>query len=116
MESSHFWDPYLHGSSLEKRGSLRRAGGSVPVLLSDAAGQAEPVRGTIMDRSTGGLAIAVETLIPPDTVLGVRTVAHQQEMPWVSVIVRNVRREGNYYLLGCQFLRPQPWSILLLFG
>jgi hypothetical protein len=85
------------------------------VLLSDAEGMTKPVRGIVFDRSTGGLAILVEEPVLPDTVLGVRVVAHP-EMMWVPVKVRHFRPEGNYYLLGCQFLRSQPWSIQLLFG
>jgi hypothetical protein len=85
------------------------------VLLSDAEGMTKPVRGIVFDRSTGGLAVLVEEPVLPDTVLGVRVVAHP-EMPWVTVTVRNSRPEGNYYLLGCQFLCSQPRSILHLFG
>jgi hypothetical protein len=110
-----FGDPFLHGSSSEKRGSLRRGGTSVPVLLSDAEGKAKPVRGMIFDRSAGGLAVVVEEPVKLGTVLGVRVVAHPA-MSWVPVKVRNFRREGSHYLLGCQFLRSQPWSIQLLFG
>jgi PilZ domain len=108
-------DPYLQGGRAEKRSSLRRGGSQVSVFVSDAEGEARPIRGTVVDRSAGGLAIAVDEPLPPGEVLSVR-VANTQDMPWVQVSVRNFRREGNYYLLGCQFLRPQPWSILLLFG
>jgi hypothetical protein len=86
------------------------------VLLSDAEGRASPTRGIVIDRSSGGLAIAVDAPIRAGEVLSVRVAANAQEMPWVQVAVRDFRREGGYYILGCQFLRPQPWSILLLFG
>jgi hypothetical protein len=109
-------DPFLHGSRSEKRASLRRGGTQVPVLLSEGAGKARLFRGIVVDRSMGGLAVAVEAPISPDTVLSVRTVAHHPEMPWVPVVVRSCRQEGGYSILGCQFLRPQPWGILLLFG
>ena len=101
---------------MERRSGLRRGGTHLSVLLSDAEGKVRPVRGVIIDRSVGGLAVAVDEPIRLGEVLSVRVAANCHEMPWVQVAVRNFRREGGYYLLGCQFLRPQPWSILLLFG
>jgi hypothetical protein len=109
-------DPYLRGGQAEKRASMRRGGSQVSVLLSDAEGQARPVQGVVIDRSSAGLAIAVSAPVRLGEVLSVRVASTAQEMPWVQVTVRNFRREGSYYLLGCQFLRPQPWSVLLLFG
>jgi PilZ domain len=109
-------DPFWDGARLERRSSLRRGGNHLPVLLSDAEVEAWLVRGTVLDRSSTGLAIAVDEPVRPGEVLSVRVAANSQEMPWVRVAVRHFRREGSYYLLGCQFLRPQPWSVLLLFG
>jgi hypothetical protein len=114
-EGSQPADPFRDGGRSERRSSLRRGGNHLSVLLSDAEGEVGPVRGTVIGRSTGGLAVAVDEPDRLGEVLSVR-VANTQEMPWVQVAVRHFRREGGYYLLGCQFLRPQPWSILLLFG
>jgi hypothetical protein len=86
------------------------------VLLSDAGGEAVPVRGAVLDRSAGGLAVATDAPVPPATVLSVRAVEHFQDMPWVQVTVRNCRRSGKKYVLGCQFLCPQPWDVLRFFG
>jgi hypothetical protein len=109
-------DPFRDGGRSERRSSPRRGGTHLSVLLSDAEGQARPVRGVIIDRSSGGLAIAVDEPIRLGEVLSVRVAANAREMPWVPVVVRHFHREGGYYILGFQFLRPQPWSILLLFG
>ena len=104
------------GGRSERRSSLRSGGTHPSVLLSDAEVEARLVRGTVIDRSSTGLAIAVDELVRPGEVLSVRVAANYQEMPWVQVMVRNFRREGSYFLLGCQFLCPQPWDILMLFG
>jgi hypothetical protein len=85
------------------------------VLLVDIEGRVRPMRGIVFDRSAGGLAVVVEEQVPPGRVLDVRVIA-DVEMPGVPVTVQNVRREGNNYLLGCQFLRLPSWNIQLLFG
>jgi hypothetical protein len=104
------------GGRSERRSSLRRGDTHPSVLLSDAEVEARLVRGTVIDRSSTGLAIAVVEPVRPGAVLSVRVAANYQEMPWVQVMVRNFRRERGYFLLGCQFLCPQPWGILMLFG
>jgi hypothetical protein len=115
-EGSQPADPFRDGGRSERRSSLRHRGTCPSVLLSDAEVEARLVRGTVIDCSSTGLAIAVDEPVRPGAVLSVRVAANSQEMPWVQVAVRHFRREGGYYLLGCQFLRPQPWGILLLFG
>jgi PilZ domain len=109
-------DPFRDGGRSERRSSLRRGGTHLSVLLSDAEAEVGPVRGVIIDRSTGGLSVAVDEPVRLGEVLSVRVAASAHEMPWVQVTVRHFRREGSYYLMGCQFRRPQPWSVLLLFG
>src|SRR5262245_58574960 len=100
----------------EKRSHERRQGARVLVLVSDAESEAKPVRGAVLDRSAAGLALSTDAPAQPGTVLSVRVVGHFQEMPWVRLVVRNCRRKRKKYVLGCQFLRPQPRSILVLFG
>jgi hypothetical protein len=109
-------DPFVSGSPSDKRAAPRRRGAPVPVLLSDGGGRVEPVSGAVLDRSRGGLAIAAPAPVPTGAVLGVRAELHRRDMPWVQVKVRHCRRDGSDWVLGCQFLSPPPWNVLLLFG
>ncbi|MFL6202859.1 MAG: PilZ domain-containing protein [Thermoanaerobaculia bacterium] len=115
-DGSRHADPFRGGGPAERRSSVRRGDIHPSVLLSDAEVEARLVRGTVIDRSWTGLAIAVDEPVRPGEVLSVRVAANFQKMPWVQVMVRNSRRERGYFLLGCQFLCPQPWSILMLLG
>ena len=110
------WDPFVSGSRSDRRSALRRRGYPVRVLLAEAGGQAGAARGTVLDRSTGGLAIAADVAPPAGAVLGVCPEPHSREAPWVQVRVRHCRRDGDGWVLGCQFLSPPPWNVLLLFG
>lgn len=109
-------DPFVQGRYQERRGAARRGGNPVAVLISDEEAEAEPIRGFVLDRSTGGLCIAVDAEIETGTILSVRTANAPQTTPWVQVEVKNCRRNGREFEIGCQWLRTPPWSVLLLFG
>ena len=109
-------DPFVSGSPTDKRSTPRRRGVPVAVLLSDSGGRTEPVHGAVLDRSRGGLAIAAPAPAPTGTVLSVRAARYAREMAWVPVRVRHCRPDGDGWVLGCQFLSPQHWDVLLLFG
>jgi|SRR5208283_1400486 len=109
-------DPFLHGATRERRGALRRGGNPVPVLITDANGEAEPLNAWVIDRSTGGLCLSVHEAIATGTVLSVRTSNAPQTVPWIQVEVKNCRPVGSDWELGCKFVRTPPWSVLLLFG
>jgi hypothetical protein len=109
-------DPFTSGSPSDKRSAPRRRGSSVPVFLGEDGGRGAALSGVVVDRSRGGLGMAVDAAVPAGAVLGVRARAHAREMPWVSVRVRHCRRDGAGWVLGCQFLQPPPWNVLLLFG
>ncbi len=68
-------DPILADGRHERRTAARRAGSSVEILVSDAAVQVAVVRGQIVDRSTGGLALdlVIEGDVDLGTVLSVRS-------------------------------------------
>jgi hypothetical protein len=80
-----------------------------------AEGQ-QPWEGTVHDRSTGGLCLHVSRPAVVGSHFLVRSPNAPEEMPWVEVQVRNCRKTGNTYLIGCEFVEAQPWSVLLLFG
>jgi PilZ domain-containing protein len=109
-------DPFTQGRYRERRGAARRGGNPIAVLITDESTEAEPIRGYVLDRSTGGLCLSCDAEIEEGTVLSVRTANAPETAPWVQVEVKNCRKAGKEYEIGCQWLRTPPWSVLLLFG
>jgi hypothetical protein len=100
----------------ENRKHLRRDGGPVEVLISDAQAKAEPKPGSVINRSVGGLRLQVSEPATVGTTLCVRAVLAPEEVPWVRLKVKSCRQQGNYWELGGMFEAELPWSVLLLFG
>jgi hypothetical protein len=99
----------------ERRAHVRRGGEPTPVLLAGAGG-GEPLRGSVLDRSQGGLQVASPVAFAVGAVLSVCSAQYPDVAAWVTVEVRHCRPAGNRFLLGCQFQTPPPWGTLLLFG
>jgi hypothetical protein len=108
--------PLTAGRPADKRGTLRRRGHAVPVLISDTDGSAKPVTGQVLDRSAAGLRLVVEQGMEAGTILGVRPAEFTTLVPWIAVEVTNCRQVDNGWEMGCKFTQPQPLSVLLLFG
>lgn len=108
-------DPFRSGGGGEKRGSLRRQGTVVRVAVADADFN-EMEHAWVVDRSVGGLGLALSKPLAPGTALCVRPLAAADVAGWVEVTVRNCSPQGERWKVGCQFVRTPPWSILLLFG
>jgi hypothetical protein len=99
----------------ERRGALRRDGNPFPVLISgDESG--EPVAGSVIDRSRGGVSLRAAAGFPLGAVVRVRSMQFADIAPWVEVEVKHCRAVEGDWVLGCKFKTPQPWNILLLFG
>lgn len=109
-------DPFVHGSTTERRISVRRTGAPVEVFISDAEAATDPVRGWVEDRSMGGLCLLVEKEVPVGTVLSIMACHAPSGTPWTKVEVKTCREADGSWELGCQFLRTPSWSVLLLFG
>ena len=103
-------------SFANRRASVRRDGVPVQVLLTSPTLRAGQSDGYVLDRSTGGLRVAVTAAIPAGTVLNVRAGNAPDTVPWVTILVRSCRNTGPHFELGCEFERTPPWNILLLFG
>jgi hypothetical protein len=109
------WEPPEH-SYADRRGAVRREGSVVRVKLV-----AHPFRngvgeGFVLDRSTGGLRIAVTTPLEPGVSVQVRATNAPETVDFVGVLVRSCRKSGEFYELGCEFEKTPPWNVLLLFG
>ncbi len=109
------WDEHEE-SFANRRASVRRDGVPVQIVLTSPTLRSGQDDGYVLDRSTGGLRVAVNAAIPAGTVLQVRAGNAPDTVPWVTILVRSCRDAGPHYELGCEFERTPPWNVLLLFG
>jgi hypothetical protein len=109
-------DPFAHGSTRERRKSVRRRGNQVEVMISDSGGKTLPYRGVVLDRSLGGLRLAVDDLISVGNIISVRPSHVATIVPWIQVEICHCRKKDNGWELGCQFLCPPPSTISWMFG
>jgi hypothetical protein len=88
-----------------RRISSRRHGLAVPVWLASGSGAGPSETGTVVDRSRDGLGILARVSQPTGTLLRLRP-RDGDDLPWLLVRVRNCRRRGGQWLLGCQLVPP----------
>ncbi len=101
----------------ERRRAIRRAGMPTPVLVLDPrARKAKPVEAYVLDRSTGGLRLAVAAPQPVGTQLKAKPSNAPDTFDWVTMVVRNCKETGDYFEIGCQFDTELELSRLLMFG
>lgn len=108
-------DPDDAQSFSDRRGSLRREGRAVKVLARSQSLKTTEA-GYVLDRSTGGLRLALGLPVPAGAAVELRAKNAPDSTPWVTVIVRSCRNAGNHHELGCEFDSTPPWNVLLLFG
>jgi hypothetical protein len=104
----------------ERRGGIRRAGRPTPVRVAtnsdeDPDDPETTVEALVINRSTGGLCIAVEQPFRAGDKIFL-WVEDAENFPWVPVIVRHCRDCGGYFLIGCEFRHSLPLTVLLQFG
>jgi hypothetical protein len=103
-------------SYADRRGAVRREGAPVRVLLSSATFHNGVNDGYVVDRSTGGLRILIQSAIAPGSTMQVKAVNAPDTVGFVTVIVRSCRKNTDHFELGCEFEKTPPWNVLLLFG
>ena len=103
-------------TSANRRNSLRRDGPPVEVTVTSPALKAGSAGGYVVDRSTGGLRLALAVGMAAGTALQVRAKHAPDTTPWVTVLVRSCRPNDDHFELGCEFEKTPPWNVLLLFG
>lgn len=103
-------------SYADRRGSVRREGVPVRVTLSSTSLRNGPNDGYVVDRSTGGLRIVMQSAVPPGSTLQVRAVNAPDTVGFVTVIVRSCRQHPDHFEVGTEFEKTPPWNVLLLFG
>jgi hypothetical protein len=100
----------------DRRGAIRREGATVRVTLASSTFRNGVSDGVVIDRSTGGLRIAMTAAVAPGTSMQVRAAHAPDTVGFVTVVVRSCRMTGDYYEVGCEFEKTPPWNVLLLFG
>jgi len=109
--------------SMEKpknqRVTSRRQGNPVEVYVAPPEGKKSPSTGSVLDRSLGGLRLALFQQVEVGTVLAVRPVESQDMVPWVDIQVRSCKPSTEMpgqFEIGCEYVKSPPYSIQLLFG
>jgi hypothetical protein len=102
--------------SMENRAAVRRGGNAVAVFIADPQKTEEPRRGWVVDRSAGGLCIALDNPADAGTILRVRVCNAPVTVPWAEVEVKSCRKDGNQWEAGCQFVVTPSYNVLMLFG
>jgi hypothetical protein len=102
----------------ERRRSIRRGGLPTPILVIDskAGKRAKATEAYVLDRSSGGLRLALEKAFPAGSQLLAKPGNAPEGFEWVKLVVRNCREVGDYFELGCQFETDLELSRLLMFG
>lgn len=100
----------------ERRRSSRRLGVPTAIQLVDPKKPKRVLGGFVLDRSSGGLRLALEKPYPTGSTLQVRPTSAPAESPWVGIIIRSCKETGDYFEIGCQFQEELPWHLLLMFG
>ena len=109
------WEPPEH-SYADRRGAVRREGTVVRIVMAAPAFRNGVGEGFVLDRSTGGLRIAVTTPLEPGLIVQVRAANAPETVGFVGVHIRSCRKNGDFYEIGCEFEKTPPWNVLLLFG
>jgi len=102
----------------ERRRAIRRGGLPTPILIVDpkAGRRAKAMEAYVLDRSTGGLRLAVEKPVNVGGTLLAKPGNAPDGFEWVRVLIRNCREVGDYYEVGCQFETELELNRLLMFG
>lgn len=101
------------------RGASRRQGNTVEVHVARPEDKDNPELGSVLDRSMGGMRLALYNEIEAGAVLAIRPVNADAMVPWVEVEVRSCKVSQEIpgqFEVGCQYVKSPPYSIQLLFG
>ena len=103
-------DPFTAGSVTEQRESLRRQGHAVSVAVAEVG------QGWVLDRSMGGLCLALPAPAPQGAFLKVRAANAPEGTPWAEVEVLHCQPEEGHQRVGCRFRERPRMGVLLLYG
>jgi hypothetical protein len=115
----HAVKPLIVHSPAEQRIAFRRQGNPVPIHVAAPDDKTNPETGCVLDRSVGGMRLALYHEVAPGVVLSIRPVHADNIVPWVDLEVRSCRisaEMSGQFEVGCQYVKSPPYSIQLLFG
>jgi hypothetical protein len=99
----------------ERRANKRYWGNPIEVRITSPL-RPEPCRGAVVNRSTGGIAILVDDKYETGAMLKVRAVLAPKDVGWIDVEVRNCRKAGRNFVIGCQYPTPPSWKAVAWLG
>ncbi len=103
----------------DQRYSFRRQGNPVQVYVKTAAEKTNPAVGSVLDRSIGGMRLALFQPVEIGAVLSIRPTNADDIVPWIELEIRSCRPSiemHDQFEIGCQYVKSPPYSIQLLFG
>jgi hypothetical protein len=109
-------DAFRYGLGMARRRSVRLSGNQIPVLVSLDHSKKDPLEGWVINRSQGGLRLTLAQALPVGTIMEVRAMLAQDEIPWVQVEIKNCREKGQSWELGCEFVGDPSQEVLASFG
>jgi hypothetical protein len=104
---------------VNQRAAFRRNGNPVQVHIGTPDDKNDLDRGCVLDRSVGGMRLAVFHELDAGTILSIRPVHAEDMVPWIDLEVRSCRistEMTGQFEVGCQYVKSPPYSIQLLFG
>jgi hypothetical protein len=111
--------PVVTQKPKDLRAMHRRHGNPVEVHIAPPDKKDERSIGSVLDRSVGGLRLAVFNTLAVGAVFSIRPMHADSMVPWVDVEVRSCRPSvemPDQFEVGCQYVKSPPYSIQLLFG
>jgi len=99
----------------ERRTGARKWGNPVEVQVQKPD-CAIPLRGVVINRSAGGLAILVDDAYPPAMELMVRAIQAPTGVGWITVQVKNCRAAGKNWVIGCSYPETPSWNAVVWLG
>jgi hypothetical protein len=111
--------PFVAAKPRDLRGASRRQGNTVEVYVAAPDQKDNPDVGSVLDRSMGGMRLAVFNEVQTGAILSIRPVHADEMVPWVEVEVRSCKAStelAGQFEVGCQYVKSPPFSIQLLFG
>ena len=109
-------DLFKEGSPQEQRCAARRKGRNIGVDFASRDENEGNWTGYVLDRSLVGLRLASERKVEIGTIVKVRVSEHAQFMPWLDIEVKRCGQMPSGWELGCQFVHPPTYNLLLAFG
>jgi hypothetical protein len=103
----------------EQRAITRRHGNPVEVYVAPPEDKKNPGIGSLLDRSMGGMRLALFHEVDIGTILAVHPIRADEMVPWVELEVRSCKPSTEMpgqFEVGCQYVKSPPYSIQLLFG